>query len=326
MKQMIKKYIIGGAVPSIAFLLLSVSVGFSADTKPPANVANATTANNNKNNSIDTLFLSPDIHPLTAKELRSLNLSRKWAKGGIKPYMSCGKLVYVYGQSGIPTVIASPMQVSDVELQPGEQINEIVVGDSARWAVAEGIAGNTRHLFIKPVDSGLESSAVITTDRRVYHLRLLSRRNSHIPYIGFAYPDDFRILLARKNAQEAKDKEWRTTVNAQGQPVDLTALNFEYIVRGDAKWKPVRVFDDGRKTYIQLPKSVKSNVMPALLVKKGKTDVLVNYRVKGLVMEVDGLFDTVALVVGVGSQQQSVEVSRKGVRRPTKMKIKRGDD
>jgi LytS/YehU family sensor histidine kinase len=57
------------------------------------------------------------------------------------------------------------------------------------------------------------------------------------------------------------------------------------------------------------------------MVKKGKKDQLVNYRVKGRVMEVDGLFETIALVVGVngglfnsglgGEKQQVVEITRR---------------
>ena len=81
---------------------------------------------------------------------------------------------------------------------------------------------------------------------------------------------------------------------------------------GSAPWKPERVYDDGRKMYIQLPSSTGSGEMPALLVKKGQKDVLVNYRVKGLTMEVDGLFPHLALVVGVGRSQELVEIRKGG--------------
>ena len=54
----------------------------------------------------------------------------------------------------------------------------------------------------------------------------------------------------------------------------------------------------------------KTGEMPILLVRKGGKDVLVNYRVQNLTMMVDGLFDTIALVVGVGGDQESVEIRR----------------
>ena len=130
-------------------------------------------------------FLGPDTVPLSRRERDALRLTRDWSGRGPMPVLSSsGKLIYVHGASQ-PTILASPMQVCDVELQPGEKVNEVIVGDSARWMVETGNAGNVAHLFIKPVDAGLETSAVITTDRRVYHLRLVSQRSGHTPYVGF---------------------------------------------------------------------------------------------------------------------------------------------
>ena len=137
-------------------------------------------------------FLSNDTVPLTQREKKALNLTRAWAGRGPAPVLShSGKLVYVHGAS-LPTILASPMQVCDVELQPGEKVNEVIVGDSARWMVETGSAGETTHLFIKPVDAGLETTAVVTTDRRVYHLRLVSQRTGHTPYVGFVYADSMK--------------------------------------------------------------------------------------------------------------------------------------
>lgn len=262
-------------------------------------------------------YLSPDTVPLTAKEKRVLDLVRQWSgtgKGGARSsFMQGGQLVYVHGaDGGIPVVIAAPLQVVDVELEPGEMVNEIVVGDSARWQVESGTAGASTHLFIKPVDVGLESSAVVTTDRRVYHLRLVSRKNDFTPYIGFVYADDLRRQVAANQAQQQRQQKWKSTADQSGAVTDLSKLNFEYDVSGSAAWKPERVYDDGRKMYIQLPSSTGSGEMPALLVKKGQKDVLVNYRVKGLTMEVDGLFPHLALVVGVGNAQELVEICKGG--------------
>lgn len=257
-------------------------------------------------------YLSTDIAPLTAKEKKAVAMAIKWSKGGAQPFMSGGKLTYVHGGGGVATVVAEPFQVCDVELEPGERVNEIVVGDSARWQVEAGEAGKSVHIFIKPLDSGLDSSAVITTNRRAYHLRLVSRRGGYIPYIGFVYAGDLQKQAMERTAQEKRDQEWKSMADAEGKTRDLSALNFGYEVDGRAAWKPERVYDDGLKTYIQLPPAVRTGEMPILLVKKGDKDVLVNYRVKGSTMQVDGLFSTIALVVGVGGDQESVEIRRKG--------------
>lgn len=66
-------------------------------------------------------FLSNDTVPLTQREKKALNLTRAWAGRGPAPVLShSGKLVYVHGAS-LPTILASPMQVCDVELQAGEK-------------------------------------------------------------------------------------------------------------------------------------------------------------------------------------------------------------
>ena len=262
-------------------------------------------------------YLSPDTVPLKKKKKRVLDLVRQWSgkgkSGNTTSFIQGGQLVYVHGaDGGIPVVIAAPLQVVDVELEPGEMVNEIVVGDSARWQVESGSAGASTHLFIKPIDVGLESSAVVTTDRRVYHLRLVSRKNDYTPYVGFVYADDLRRQVAANQAQQHRQQKWKSTEDQSGATTDLSKLNFAYDVSGSAPWKPERVYDDGRKMYVQLPSSTGSGEMPALLVKKGQKDVLVNYRVKGLTMEVDGLFPHLALVVGVGRSQELVEIRKGG--------------
>lgn len=253
-------------------------------------------------------FLSNDATPLSRREREALNLTRDWAGSGPAPVLShAGKLVYVHGAS-LPTILASPMQVCDVELQPGEKVNEVIVGDSARWMVDTGTAGDTTHLFIKPVDAGLETTAVITTDRRVYHLRLLSRRSGHTPYVGFVYADAMKLRLAEKKAAREREVQ-RNTATIDGKEVDISGLNFDFEVRGKASWKPERVFDDGRKIYIHLPRN--TTEMPVLLARRQGENVLVNYRADGGNLVVDGLFDEITLLLGVGAKQEKVRIIRK---------------
>lgn len=258
-------------------------------------------------------LLDIERKPLSEKERAVVEKVRQAADGtGSNGYMRGGQLVFVHGAEGIPTIIAAPLQVVDVELEPGEQVNEIVVGDNARWQVEEGLGGRTVHLFIKPIDVGLETTMVVTTNRRAYHMRLLSRATDLTPYVGFVYQTDLKAQLADKETKRQKQAEWKTT----DQGVDLSKLNFAYDVEGSSKWRPERVYDDGRKMYVQLPSSASTGEMPALMVMKGKKEVLVNYRVKsGHTMEVDGIFDHVALVVGVGRDQERVDIYRKGIQR-----------
>lgn len=253
-------------------------------------------------------YLGTEIIPLNDKEKKALKLSNSWARKGAEPILTAnGKLVYTHGSS-LVTIVASPMQICDVELQQGESVNEIIIGDSARWFIEKGQAGNTTHLFIKPIDAGLETSAVVTTDRRVYHLRLISSRTDFTPYVGFIYANDLISYSAEKDA-EAKKEELYTSTKIDKKQVDLASLNFNYRLKGNHSWKPTRIYDDGLKTYIQFPESYRAE-MPILLSRKNKQDALINYRVKNHVMIADGTFEELVLVIGVGRHKEEVRIKR----------------
>lgn len=126
--------------------------GQTPDGWPPALQADSKPAAPEAIPEID--YLNPKTVPLTDKEKKALRLSGSWSRQGVEPVLTGGgKVVYVHGAS-LPTIVAAPMQVCDVELQPGETVHEIVVGDSSRWMVDSGTAGSgasaTAHLFIKP--------------------------------------------------------------------------------------------------------------------------------------------------------------------------------
>jgi type IV secretion system protein VirB9 len=240
---------------------------------------------------------------LTSKEVEALRLADDWSNRPIKPiHTGGGKVVYVYGAT-MPTIIGAPMQISDVELEQGEVVNEILVGDSARWLVESGSSRDATHIFVKPVDAGLESSLVVTTDRRVYHMKLVSRKSGHTPYIGFLYESQLQSVLNK----EAKEKAWNTAVE-DDRTLDMSNLNFAYRISGNANWKPLRVYDDGQKMYVRLPESALQGEVPVLLVRQGGADNLVNYRLKNNTFEVDGVFPHVILVTGVGNLKNRVEI------------------
>ncbi len=255
-------------------------------------------------------YLGTEIVPLTSKEKNSLNLTGNWIKNGAEPFLAKnGKLIYVHGAS-MPTILASPMQICDVELQAGEVVNEIIVGDTARWMVETGQVGNIAHIFIKPVDAGLETSAVVTTNRRVYHLRLISNKKDYTPYVGFMYNDEMRAYTQNKIEEKEKETYYASTRTdgEEAQAANLEDLNFDYEVEGKASFKPERIYDDGRQTFIKLPKNVSSREMPVLLVSKGRDTIIVNYRIKENAIVVDGVYDEIILVLGVGNDKEQVKI------------------
>ena len=67
-----------------------------------------------------------------------------------------------------------------IELQAGEKlVGEPHIGDSVRWNLSPALYGNgdtaTSVIVLKPQAPGLDTNLLITTDRRAYYLRLLSK-------------------------------------------------------------------------------------------------------------------------------------------------------
>ncbi|WP_415713355.1 P-type conjugative transfer protein TrbG [Maridesulfovibrio sp.] len=289
-----------------------------AQHSPPENSKNRAETVQNSSYSPSMMaqpdYISKTNVRLNSKEWEALKLSKEWINRKINPVMqSNGKVVYVFGAT-MPTIICSPLMTSDLELQPGENVNDVIVGDTARWMVVVGQSGTpgreATHIIIKPLDAGLVTTAVVTTDRRVYHLKLVSRRKDYNPYVSFIYPEDQEAKLKASLKKKKKQDIWNTTQIEQ-KTVDLSTLDFSYTISGDdASWKPMRVYNDGIRTFIQLPRTSTQTEIPVLLVEKAGQEAIVNYRVKGNAMIVDEIFEKAILVAGTGSEQAKVEITR----------------
>lgn len=258
-------------------------------------------------------YISKKSVPLSPKEKKALGLANEYKDRNMMPYMTdAGRVTFTYGQTQ-PSVVCSPFMVSDIELQPGEMVNDVVLGDTARWKVSIARSGypEATHLIVKPLDAGLETMAVITTDRRTYHIKLISQASGHTPYVGFAYPEDEAARLKAEIAAQYKQEQHTSTDVVGVGSVPLANLDFAYTIDGKPSWRPEQVYSDGRQTFIRLPVSVRHSEMPVLLVRRDKAELLVNYRVKDTTLVVDEVFDEAVLLAGVGKQQQRVIIKKR---------------
>ena len=118
------------------------------------------------------LYFSKDNPTLTPQEKAAVAIAQKWRDNsatGIKPVAGAdGSIRFLFGAQQ-PSIVCAVLQVCDVELQPGEQVNSIHLGDTARWTVEPAITGSgpaeVQHLIIKPMDVGLETSLIVTTNQ-----------------------------------------------------------------------------------------------------------------------------------------------------------------
>lgn len=264
-----------------------------------------------------------DANPrLTVQERAALAMIKKWrvpANAGLKPVLGeNGTVKFVYGSQQV-SIVCAVLQICDVALQPGEQVNSIHIGDQARWLVEPAITGTgrseTQHLIIKPMDVGLSTSLIVTTNRRSYHMQLRSHRRKFMPRVAFIYPED---VLAKFDAIKSHRRYEAEARNLQVLPTGeyLGDLDFGYEVSGTTRWKPVRVYNDGVKMIIQMPSTITQTDAPTLLVLRdtgwfeSDKKEIINYRMQGDRYIVDGIPEKVILIAGVGSNQERITITK----------------
>jgi P-type conjugative transfer protein TrbG len=139
----------------------------------------------------------------------------------------------------------NPNYVSTILLEPGETLSNIAAGDTSRWMVTQAEAesqsfGRRTIVLVKPQTTGLRTNIVLITDRRTYLIEAISQAgNAYAAQVAWSYPGG--------------------QAQSTGIP-GIDRLNFGYrvrTVRGRAPvWTPTRVFDDGRRTWIEFAADV----------------------------------------------------------------------
>lgn len=272
---------------------------------------------------------------LTQQERTGVEITRAWRDKsyetlvGSPGYVSTVKFKF---DESLPSIVCAILQVTDIELQAGEAISHINLGDNTRWSVETAMSGSgteqMAHLIVKPRDIGLATSLVVMTDRRTYHLLLVSDANDFMHAVSFLYggttldtapplvvsasPAPTPSLASASPPKPHKLKSEGKAVRVASKDTPDNA-DEHYAVSGKADWKPVSVYSKDGKTYFEMPSSVRHKEAPVLFeVKKAgwfKQDkVLVNYRVHGRWYVADKVIDNAVLVSGVGSGQDKVSI------------------
>ena len=212
--------------------------------------------------------------------------------------------VYPYSAGALYQVYAAPGRVTDIALQPGEQLTgsgPVSAGDTTRWIIGdtEGGSGQDRrvHILVKPTEADIDTNLIVNTDRRTYAIELRAREAAYMPAVAWTYPDDparrGRPAFAGPRLPPAAERRFR------------------YRIEGDTPpWRPLAAYDDGRKVYIEFPRGIVQGEMPPLFVigAAGNPE-LVNSRIFGHLIIVDRLFAAAELRLG-GRDQQIVRIVR----------------
>jgi len=316
----------------IPFLFLALTSSVYAD--PPLAQPSPTPQESPSGSKFDSGLLGGNNPVLTEEERAGVAITQAWRD---KSYASMvgqagsnSSVKFRFGES-LPSIVCAILQVTDIELEPGEMVTHINLGDSTRWSVESALSGSgtdqVEHLIVKPRDIGLSTSLIVTTDRRTYHLLLLSDAADFMHDVTFLYGDEppSHAVPAVASATPsptpavAPAAPKRRSV-ADGKQVRLVSKELaaddaddSYAVKGKADWKPVQVYSKDGKTYLEMPDSMRHREAPVLFEEKrsgwfSHSKNLCNYRVHGKWYVVDRVLDRATLVSGVGSGQQKVDI------------------
>lgn len=200
-------------------------------------------------------------------------------------------LLYAYEPGALYELHTAPAFVSTILLEPGEALIDVAAGDTQHWQVSNTVSGAGAELrtlvMVKPEAANLRTNLVLVTDRRAYLIEAVSAAGrDYAAQIAWRYPPP---------------PEPPAPVE---EPDPLPrAINDAYRIRtlgGHAPppWAPLRVLDDGLKTWIEFPADIIASDMPPLFVRTGEGTELVNYRVRGAAYVVDRLFEVAELRLG----------------------------
>jgi type IV secretion system protein VirB9 len=274
----------------------------------------------------ETTAASTSTAPLSATDAALLSADSPALQQALERYQKTGKapvidqrtttgfVQYPFGLSQ-PTVYCQPLQLCDIELEPGEEVIDLAAGDQERWVLQPLRSGppskRTVHVMVKPVDDtrDMETAVVIGTNRRVYRIRLVSKRKGYLVNARFYYPQEF----VRHLATTTKETAAAPPPPSSSLSIALDQLDDRYAIDGETPWRPTWVANDGRHTYLRMPSDLHTTDAPALFVDSASGHPSpVNYRVRDGYYIVDQLFERARLTRGTGREQQSVTITRTG--------------
>ena len=151
--------------------------------------------------------------PALQTGVAAVNESQKRATQSPENYKS-GTFFYQFNENFVYEIYAQPYHLTDIALEAGEVVigTPLLSEDESVWELIAGVAKDQltgldiQHLFVKPAYSGLDSSLIIITDRRVYHFRIKSYKETHMAMVKFTYPLS-KNVWAKKDTTEGRTVE-----------------------------------------------------------------------------------------------------------------------
>lgn len=232
-----------------------------------------------------------------------------------------GTMYYDFDEDFTYEIYTQSYRVTDIQLEPGEQVVEMpFLSEEKVWEIGAGVNRvnglDTQHFFLKPAYSGLETSFIVITDKRIYHFLLKSFKDCYMTQVKFNYPNSMPFTFI--GGTDGINK-----LSTEKLKVDPRFLSFDYkmtySIFKKPYWLPYRVYDDGEKTYITMNETVLHMTSPVLM---NKNNERINYFVDGNLIVINELIEKVTLRIG----SQKVTIRKKNYVEPAIVDVKEEAD
>lgn len=184
----------------------------------------------------------------------------------------------IYNENDVYHIVVHYGYQSSIEFAKNEDIEATSLGTSYAWKYST--VG--RRLFITALEGSAHTNMTVITNRRTYHFDLESKDpgegvDDELVYVvRFFYPDadfdkaapvvDTQKFLPEKNIAPAG----KTTTAAD------KANNYNYSLTGPESISPIKVFDDGKNTYLKF-KNNNANIPNIFIVDASGKEVRTGY-------------------------------------------------
>jgi type IV secretion system protein VirB9 len=214
----------------------------------------------------------------------------------------------VYNPNEVYTVTTHYGYQSNIEFGLKEVIETVSVGDRVAWQIIP--AG--RRLFIRAQEENAATNMTVVTNLRAYQFDLRSSSadavfgSEELTYVvRFFYPDEMAGAPAHYTPAPVAHMApppipvAPAPIAAAAQPAAASnALNFRYTFSGPGSAAPIKIYDDGRRTYFKFRSTPASRF--AMITAGGETLPLVARQTEPGIYAVDAIAQRFALSTSAG--------------------------
>ena len=154
---------------------------------------------------------------------------------------------WVFDSAQVYRIVAHFGFVTTIQFGKGERIDSVQLGDHVSWQVDRLKRGDM--LSVVPIENGgAYTNMLVTTNRRIYSFEMTARHAPHVEDASLTYLYRFDYPVTAE--EFARSRSPHATIEDAAIAGEAKDLNHAYRASGPERLKPVRMFDDGAKTYL----------------------------------------------------------------------------